>query len=321
MMVIGMFFERREKLSVLDAHLGHARNYVSTDVLRRIMKDYFGFQVKFVVNVTDIDDKIILRARQQYLLGRFKEKHNKEIEEVIETTSEAFKWYIQKNLPLLPADTPPETFSTNISAVYQRVLDGLALEGEAPGEKEAKIKMAIKTASSAAQAIQTPPATLPEFYSLSADVLLPYLDAMQGSTIDPQNHEIFASLAKRFENRFFEDMESLNVLPPDVITRVSEYVPQVVSFVEKIISNGFGYVDASGSVYFDIDSFEKAGHFYARLEPWNRNDKDLLADGEGALSKATTAVKRNESDFALWKASKPGEPSWPSPWSLGRPGW
>lgn len=107
---------------------------------------------------------------------------------------------------------------------------------------------------------------------------------------------------------------------PDVLTRVSEYVPQVVNFVEKIISNGFGYDSPDGSVYFDIDAFEKAGHFYAHLEPWNRNDKSLQADGGGALSKVTT-VKRNDSDFALWKASKPGEPSWPSPWSPGRPGW
>jgi cysteinyl-tRNA synthetase len=305
-----------------DAHLGHARNYVSTDVLRRIMKDYFGFRVKFVVNITDIDDKIILRARQQHLLAQFKEKNEGKTGEVLETTSEAFKWYIQKNLPLLAPETTPEAFDANVSTAYQRVLDGSALkEGEAPGENEAKIKMAIRTASSAAQAIQAPPAAMSDFYDLSADVLLPYLDAVQGSSIDPQNHEIFASLAKKFENRFFEDMENLNVLPPDVITRVSEYVPQVVSFVEKIISNGFGYIDASGSVYFDIDAFEKAGHFYARLEPWNRNDKDLQADGEGALSKSTAAVKRNDSDFALWKASKPGEPSWPSPWSQGRPGW
>ena len=50
-----------------DSHLGHARNYVSTDILRRILRDYFGFNVKFVMNITDVDDKIILRGRQRYL--------------------------------------------------------------------------------------------------------------------------------------------------------------------------------------------------------------------------------------------------------------
>lgn len=58
-----------------DAHLGHAKDYVSTDIIRRIMKDHFGFRVKFVMNMTDIDDKIILRGRQQYLLARFKQEH------------------------------------------------------------------------------------------------------------------------------------------------------------------------------------------------------------------------------------------------------
>jgi len=53
-----------------DAHLGHAKNYVSTDIVRRIMKDYFGFRVGFVMNTTDIDDKIILQGRKQYLLAR-----------------------------------------------------------------------------------------------------------------------------------------------------------------------------------------------------------------------------------------------------------
>lgn len=79
-------------------------------------------------------------------------------------------------------------------------------------------------------------------------------------------------------------------------------------------------IHLAASVYFDIKAFEAANNSYARLEPWNRNDTDLLADGEGALSKDATG-KRSTADFALWKASKPGEPSWPSPWGAGRPGW
>ena len=88
------------------------------------------------------------------------------------------------------------------------------------------------------------------------------------------------------------------------------------------MANGFAYKTPDGSVYFDIEAFEKAGHHYARLEPWNRNDRDLQADGEGSLSKATTG-KRNENDFALWKSSKPGEPLWPlgSSGTEGRVGW
>jgi cysteinyl-tRNA synthetase len=310
------------RLTAVDSHLGHARNYVSTDILRRIMKDYFGFQVKFVENITDIDDKIILRARQQHLLAKFKEDNGGEkgvvSDKVRDTTESAFKQYIQKNLPLLPEDTTPATLAAQLATVYQQVLDGKALTGDdPPGEKEGKIKMHINTVTSAAEALQAPSS---DFFKKSDDVLLPYIDSLYSSTIDSNNHEIFEKLAKKFELRFFEDMKSLNVLEPDLITRVSEYVPQVVAFVEKIVNNGFAYATPDGSVYFDIDAFEKGGHFYARLEPWNRNDKSLQADGEGALSK-TTGVKRNDSDFVLWKASKPGEPAWPSPWGPGRPGW
>lgn len=177
----------------------------------------------------------------------------------------------------------------------------------------------IETAQSAAEALQAP-GKLPEFFAKTDDILLPYLDALQGAEVDSNNHKIYLELSQRFERRFFEDMNALNVLPPDQLTRVTEYVPQIVRFVEKIVANGFGYATPDGSVYFDIDSFEKAGHSYSRLEPWNKNDRALQADGEGSLSKAKS-LKRSENHFALWKASKPGEPAWPSPWGCGRPGW
>lgn len=66
-------------------------------------------------------------------------------------------------------------------------------------------------------------------------------------------------------------------------------------------------------------AFETAGNHYARIEPWNRNNQRLQRDGEGASTKAIE--KRSRNDFALPKASQPGEPSWSSPWGQGRPGW
>lgn len=152
------------------------------------------------------------------------------------------------------------------------------------------------------------------------DILLLYLDALHGAEIDSNNHKIYLELSQKFERRFFEDMDALNVLPPDRLTRVTEYVPQIIRFVERIMANGFVYATPDGFVYFDIDSFEKAGYSYSRLELWNKNNCSLQADGEGLLFKGKL-MKWSENDFAVWKASKPGELVWQSPWGYGRLGW
>ena len=117
-----------------------------------------------------------------------------------------------------------------------------------------------------------------------------------------------------------DDIRALNCLDADVVTRVTEYGQQIIKFVEQIEQHGFAYKTSDGSVYFDVLAFEEANNNYPRLEPWSRNDKGRQAEGEGALTQST-AEKKSNSDFALWKASRPGEPSWSSPWGKGRPGW
>ena len=110
--------------------------------------------------------------------------------------------------------------------------------------------------------------------------------------------------------------ESFQILPADCLTRVSEYVPENVDFISKIIERGFAY-ESNGSVYFDVAKFDKSKeHHYAKLVPEAFGDQAALAEGEGDLS-AVTKDKRSDNDFALWKMSKPGEPSWPSPWGKG----
>lgn len=115
-------------------------------------------------------------------------------------------------------------------------------------------------------------------------------------------------------------MEALNVRAPDVQTRVSEYVPEIIEYVQKIIDNGYAY-EANGSVYFDTTRYDgHEGHHYAKLAPWSKGDTELIEDGEGSLGSKLEG-KKSPNDFALWKTSKPGEPVWDSPWSQGRPGW
>ncbi|KAL8727553.1 MAG: hypothetical protein Q9166_005959 [cf. Caloplaca sp. 2 TL-2023] len=305
-----------------DAHIGHARNYVSTDIIRRIMTDYFKFDVKFVMNITDVDDKIIVRARQNYLLDEFNDPDQRRGSAgVLETTVAAFNAYVHKHLDLIPRELDVDDIGNEIQKRYKSVLDGKPLGEDAQAERNAKTRMHVKTALAASTAItsmKTNPTEQPT--DDVQDVLLPYLDSLYGSTIDAQDHTIFTRLTQKFETRFTEDMQALNVMAPDAVTRVTEYVPQIIAFVAQIEDKGFAYKTSDGSVYFDIEAFEAANNYYARLEPRSRNNTDLQADGEGALTKKSSE-KKSDADFALWKSSKPGEPSWPSPWGPGRPGW
>lgn len=269
--------------------------------------------------------QIIVRGRQQHLLEEFRDsrRRRKDSRSVLEVSLAALQAYLKKNLDRIDMSTPPARVRDEVEKQYAVVLKGGSLDGKAPSDTEAKIKMHIQTVSSASEvlaALSDSDEAKEEIPNELHDILLPYLDSLYGSTINATDHSIFTKLTKKFENRFMEDMRALNCLDPDQITRVTEYGPQIVEFVQKVQNNGFAYTTSDGSIYFDIAAFEKAQNIYARLEPWNRNDKDLQADGEGSLAQKTSE-KRSDADFAVWKSSKPGEPSWPSPWGNGRPGW
>nr|RBQ93795.1 hypothetical protein FVER53263_04587 [Fusarium verticillioides] len=299
------------------SHLGHARNYVSTDIIRRILMHYFGFEVKFVMNITDIDDKIIIKARRQRLLELEKNK-NYTKDELRDLALAAFRAYAKSSLPLLlkdGEDIDATNYAQRREAGYGHVLAGGTISGEGkPGDDEAKVKMHLSNMTAAAEAIASG-----EIFPGTDEILLPFLDSLYKETIDTRDQTMFTDLTQSMEKLFMDDMDALNVLRPDVITRVTEYVPQIADFVKRIVDKGFAY-ESEGSVYFDISAFEQAGNTYARLRPDNRNDKSLQEEGEGSLSK-NLGGKKNPGDFALWKKSKAGEPFWPSPWGDGRPGW
>ncbi|KAI1390893.1 tRNA synthetases class I (C) catalytic domain-containing protein [Hypoxylon trugodes] len=299
------------------SHLGHARNYVSTDIIRRILKDYYGFNVKFVMNFTDVDDKIIIKARRQRLLDLEKQKTYTDAE-ILELGKAAFRAYAKNNLPQLlegEGELDVNNYIPRRDAAYGHVLAGGSLISEGkPGDAEAKLKMHISNMTSAVIAINGN-----QVFKGADEILLPYLDSLYKETIDTSDQSIFTDLTRFMEGEFTDDMDALNVLRPDAVTRVTEYVPQIAKFVEKVVEKGFAY-EAEGSVYFDIAAFEKGGNTYARLRPDSRNDKALQEEGEGSLSKSLGG-KRGAGDFALWKKSKPGEPYWPSKWGNGRPGW
>ncbi|TFY58096.1 hypothetical protein EVJ58_g6625 [Rhodofomes roseus] len=333
--------------TVYDAsHMGHARNYVTQDVLRRIMTDYFGYDVHFVMNITDIDDKvrmaalqeaeglihrpsqIILRARQSYLVNKFRSETTALSRDLVTQLETAWTDYVQSKVSKGLSDTDRTGKGKEKEAWPQLVTRFQDKAWKQEGlKRDEKFEMhfsaahrtyaALLVAEESLRAGDSSQQLAHTLIDEAHDIIAISLDKQHGSSVT--DHSIFRSLAAYWEDQFFNDMRRLRVRDPDTLTRVTEFVPEIASFVEGIVKNGYGYV-VDGSVYFDTRAFDKAdGHYYAKLEPWSKGNRELLEEGEGALT-ATTG-KRSPADFALWKASKPGEPSWPSPWGPGRPGW
>ncbi len=170
-----------------DAHIGHAMSYIIFDVIRRYLR-FRGYKVKYVQNVTDIDDKIISRASER---------------------------------------------------------------GISPRE-----------------------------------------------------------LAEQYTSSFHEDMNDLNIMPPDVEPRATGMIPDIIKVVEGLVEKGYAYA-AGGSVYFRVRNDAD----YGKLS--HRSLESMMAGARIEVGEE----KEHPMDFVLWKASKPGEPSWDSPWGQGRPGW
>ncbi|PRP77302.1 cysteinyl-tRNA synthetase [Planoprotostelium fungivorum] len=184
------------------AHLGHARSYVSVDILQRILTDYYNIDVFHMMGMTDVDDKIINKAKE-----------------------------------------------TGRSIV---------------------------------------------------EVLFP---------VQKQIH--CRQVSRHYEKEFLQQMEALNVRTIQCVAdrnRVSEHIEDITRYVETIIGKGAAYA-VNGSVYFSMDQYKGYGKLLASVD-------HITPEGE-----VETKDKRNPKDFALWKAAKDGEPSWPSPWGQGRPGW
>jgi len=177
--------------------MGHARTYLGFDILRRILQDYFGYAVTLIMNITDVDDKIIARAAERNM-----------------------------------------------------------------------------------------------------------------------DH---SELSRQWEMAFHDDMRQLRVAPPTVVTRVTEFMPDICDYIQDIVKQDYAY-ESNGSVYFAVEAFEQ-NFAYCKLSPEQVHNAALLAEGEGKLTQDYVGDKRSPRDFALWKKTKEGEPFWESPWGPGRPGW
>jgi len=119
-----------------------------------------------------------------------------------------------------------------------------------------------------------------------------------------------AEVAAEFTHAFLEDIAALGNLPADVTPRATEHIAEIIAWVEKLVQAGYAY-ELAGDVYFSVRSFSSYGKV---------SGKNIEELEEGARVEVDMR-KRDPLDFALWKSAKQGEPSWTSPWGLGRPGW
>ncbi|PID78518.1 cysteine--tRNA ligase [bacterium DOLJORAL78_65_58] len=119
-------------------------------------------------------------------------------------------------------------------------------------------------------------------------------------------------MADRFTAEYHRDMAALNVLEPDVEPRVSGTIPEIIQLVEQLMDRGLAYA-VQGDVYFRVREFGPYGQL-------SKRSVDEMLEGAGSRIDVDER-KETPLDFALWKAAKPGEPSWDSPWGKGRPGW
>jgi cysteinyl-tRNA synthetase len=126
-----------------------------------------------------------------------------------------------------------------------------------------------------------------------------------------ENGEPIAALTERFIAAMHEDCARLGILPPEHEPRATQFVPQIIAMIEELLRRAYAYVAANGDVMYAV----------ARFPGYGRLSGKRLADLRAGARVEVDEAKRDPLDFVLWKAAKPGEPAWESPWGPGRPGW
>ncbi len=120
-------------------------------------------------------------------------------------------------------------------------------------------------------------------------------------------------LGERFIAEYYKDAKDLGIRPATVHPKATEHMAEIIALVQRLVDNGHAYATPSGDVYYRVSAFPG----YGKLSGQSIEDREM-----GASERLNVETdKESPADFALWKAQKPGEPAWESPWGLGRPGW
>ncbi len=125
------------------------------------------------------------------------------------------------------------------------------------------------------------------------------------------NGEAFSELTERYIAAMHDDVAALGMLPPDAEPRATAHIDEIINMISRLVDNGYAYCADNGDVYYDVSKFEHYGALSGK------QIEDLRAGERVEIEES----KDDPLDFVLWKAAKPEEPSWDSPWGKGRPGW
>jgi cysteinyl-tRNA synthetase len=126
-----------------------------------------------------------------------------------------------------------------------------------------------------------------------------------------ENQEVFSDLTDRFINEMNQDADALGVTRPDQEPRATMHMQEIIDMIRVLVEKQYAYAASNGDVYYDVSRFEHYGQLSGK------HLEDLRSGARVEVDEA----KNDPLDFVLWKAAKPGEPSWDSPWGKGRPGW
>ena len=126
-----------------------------------------------------------------------------------------------------------------------------------------------------------------------------------------ENGENWRALAQRFTEAMWEDCKTLGLQSPDLEPRATDYIPEIIKMTETLVEKSYAYVASNGDVMYSVRKFAPYGQLSGK------KIDDLRAGSRVQIDE----TKLDPLDFVLWKHAKPGEPSWPSPWGEGRPGW
>ena len=274
------------------AHMGHARNYVNFDVLRKVMSTYFRYDVRFVMNVTDIDDKIVMRAHLRRSEGV-----------LVEAGAEQFKG------------------NESVQKAAQSLKDLLASGEKNLGEQERltddlaellRLADPSLVPSASAEASNTTHHLSKQWGIQSAYLELAHrfeAEFMEDMRLMGVLKPDMLTRVSEYTDKIVSYIQQVRVVFPKSRLPVFPHKTDTFFYWYQIIERGYAYA-SNGSVYFDVPTFEKnEKHKYAKLNKSALENLELAMDGEGALCGDATE-KRAENDFVLWKKSKPGEPAW-----------